>query len=297
VQIMAGDPAEHRCVEEGTDISDPAGLADKQRAENFPVALRVLPVRLREHLTAVYGFARTVDDLGDEADGDRLAGLAAFDKDLAKIWENDVPESPVLRRLKVTVDECDLPHAPFQRLVQANVQDQVVTRYPTFSDLQDYCVLSADPVGRIVLGVFGRSSPERVVRSDQVCTALQLVEHWQDVAEDRRAGRIYLPQEDLARFKVREFDLDGDVTPQALRTLLSFETDRAEALLDEGAPLVGMLGGWARVAVAGFVAGGYATVDALRRSRFDVLRNTPRPRKRDILRHTIRLLMRPEGAR
>ena len=279
---------------EGTDIRRPAGLADKQRAENFPVALRVLPARLRERLTAVYGFARTVDDLGDEAEGDRSAKLAAFGKDLARIWENDVPESPVLRRLKVTVEECDLPHEPFRRLVEANLQDQKVVRYPTYSDLKAYCVLSADPVGRIVLGVFSRSTPDRVRRSDQVCTALQLVEHWQDVAEDRRAGRIYLPLEDLARFKVREVDLDGATTPQALRTLLSFETDRAAALLDEGAPLVGMLGGWARLAVAGFVAGGYATVDALRRSRFDVLRETPRPRKRDILRHTAMLLIRPK---
>lgn len=285
---------------EGTEISDPAGLADKRRAENFPVALRVIPARLREHLIAVYGFARTVDDLGDEAGGDRLAALAAFEQDLARIWRHEVPQSPVLRRLSATVQECDLPHEPFRRLVEANIQDQKVTRYPTFADLQAYCVLSADPVGRIVLGVFGvlaRAPADLVRRSDQVCTALQLVEHWQDVAEDRRAGRIYLPQEDMARFRVREVDLDGEVTPQALRTLLSFETDRAAALLDEGAPLVRMLHGWARLAVAGFVAGGYATVDALRRSRFDVLRETPRPRKRDILRHTARLLTRPKGAR
>jgi len=282
---------------EGTEIREPAELARKQRAENFPVALRVLPARPREHLITVYGFARTVDDLGDEAEGDRLAALAAFESDLAKIWENGIPESPVLRRLKGTVEECDLPHEPFRRLVEANVQDQKITRYPTFADLQAYCVLSADPVGRIVLGVFRQADPELIRRSDQICTALQLVEHWQDVAEDRRAGRIYLPQEDLARFKVREFDLDGDVTPQALRALLSFETDRAAALLEAGAPLVGMLHGWARLAVAGFVAGGHATVDALRRSRFDVLRETPRPRKRDILRHTTGLLIRPKGAR
>jgi squalene synthase HpnC len=275
-------------------------LADRRRAENFPVALRILPARTREHLVAVYGFARTVDDLGDEAEGDRLAALDAFEQDLARIWDNDVPRSPVLRRLKVTVDECDLPHEPFRRLVAANVQDQQITRYQTFSDLKRYCVLSADPVGRIVLGVFGAATPERVALSDRICTALQLVEHWQDVAEDRRAGRIYLPRDDLARFRVDECELDGAVTPAAVRTLLSFETDRAAALLDEGAPLVGTLRGWARIAVAGFVAGGYATVDALRRERFDVLRTTPRPRRRDVLRHLTRLLARPprpEGAR
>src|SRR5438105_12689071 len=117
---------------EGTEIRTSAGLADKRRAENFPVALRVLPRRRREHLLAVYGFARTVDDLGDEAAGDRLAALDAFARDLATMWNNGVPRSPVLRRLKATVEECDLPHEPFGRLVAANVQDQRITRYPTF---------------------------------------------------------------------------------------------------------------------------------------------------------------------
>jgi squalene synthase HpnC len=300
VQIMVPVAAQHQGMGEGTGITEAVSLADQQRAENFPVALRVLPARLREHLTAVYGFARTVDDLGDAFDGDRLAALEAFDADLATIWRNDVPRSPVLRRLRTTVLACDLPHEPFQRLVQANVQDQKVTRYPTYSDLAAYCVLSADPVGRIVLGIFDRATPQRVALSDKVCTALQLVEHWQDVAEDRRAGRVYLPREDLERFRVPDDDLDRDAVSAPLRELLAFETDRAATLLHEGAPLVGTLTGWARLAVGGFVAGGLATVDALRRADYDVLAATPRPRRRDVLRHLIRLLVappRPEGAR
>jgi squalene synthase HpnC len=282
---------QHQGVTKATGVTvGPVTLGDKQRAENFPVAMRVLPRRIREHLVAVYGFARVVDDLGDEAAGDRTAQLDAFAADLATIWAGGEPESPVLARLAVTVRACGLPAEPFERLVQANRQDQRVATYPTFTDLQGYCVLSADPVGRIVLGVFGATTPARVAWSDRVCTALQLVEHWQDVAEDRRAGRIYLPMEDLSRFGVEPSDLDRSPTSPAVRRLLAFETDRAEDLLRAGRPLVGQLRGWARLAVAGYVAGGLATVDALRRAEFDVLTATPRPRRRDVLRHIIRLL-------
>jgi phytoene/squalene synthetase len=123
-----------------------------------------------------------------------------------------------------------------------------------------------------------------------VCTALQLVEHWQDVAEDRRKGRVYLPKEDLAEYGVSPSDLDGTVATPALRRLMMFETERAAALLASGAPLVGMLRGWARLAVAGYLAGGRAAVDALRRSGGEVLAGTPRTRKRDVLRHLPGLL-------
>jgi squalene synthase HpnC len=282
---------QHQGVAKATGVTvGPVTLGDKQRAENFPVAMRVLPRRIREHLGAVYGFARVVDDLGDEAAGNRSALLDAFAADLAKIWAGGEPQSPVLVRLAATVRACGLPAEPFQRLVEANRQDQQVATYPTFSDLQGYCTLSAEPVGRIVLGVFGAGTPARVAWSDRVCTALQLVEHWQDVAEDRRAGRIYLPLEDLSRFGVAPSDLDRAPTPPAVRRLLAFETDRAEDLLRAGRPLVGQLRGWARLAVAGYAAGGLATVDALRRAEFDVLTATPRPRRRDVVRHIIRLL-------
>jgi squalene synthase HpnC len=278
-------------------------LRDKQRAENFPVAMRVLPVRYREHLVAVYDFARVVDDLGDEAVGDRTALLDEFAADLATIWAGGTPRSAVLRRLSGTVRACDLPREPFENLVEANRWDQRITRYASFDDLLAYCALSANPVGRIVLGIFragrpaGDPDPVAVELSDRVCTALQLVEHWQDVAEDRRAGRIYLPGEDLTAYGVTEADLDGaptpTPTPTAVRRLLAFETDRAAALLDAGAPLVGRLHGWARLAVAGYVAGGRAAIDALRRADFDVLTTTPKGRRRDVVRHLVRLLVRP----
>jgi squalene synthase HpnC len=265
-------------------------LERKQRAENFPVALRLLPRKLRADLIAVYGFARTVDDLGDEAAGNRTALLEAFRADLVSVWTTGRPTHPVLQQLVPTVAARGLDREPFDRLVQANLVDQQVHRYATYGQLRQYCTLSADPVGRIVLGVFGLvDRTELTELSDRVCTALQLIEHWQDVAEDRRAGRVYLPQEDLAAYGVSEAELDappagGRVSP-ALRALMSFEIHRAAELLDSGAPLLGMLHGWARLAVAGYVAGGRAALDALRRSDGDIFGVTPRPRRRDVLRH------------
>ena len=283
-------------------------LREKRRAENFPVAMRVLPRHLREHLVAVYEFARVVDDLGDEAAGDRVALLDTFSADLSSIWDGGTPGSAVLRRLSATVRACGLPRQPFEDLVEANRRDQRIKRYPTYPDLLGYCALSANPVGRIVLGIFtsgdtgaagpgpARGDPDPVELSDRICTALQLVEHWQDVAEDRRAGRVYLPLEDLAAYGVGESDLDSTWTPDPVRRLIAFETDRAAALLDSGAPLVRRLRGWARLAVAGYVAGGRAAIDALRRARWDVLVRTPRARRRDVIRHLLRLLLLPAPA-
>jgi len=272
-------------------------LAERRRAENFPVALRALPRALRADLVAVYDVARVIDDLGDEAGGDRTALLQAFRSDLATVWTTGAPEADVLRALVPTVRRRGLEREPFDRLVRANLLDQRVTRYPTFSDLLGYCELSAEPVGRIVLGVFGVRDPELERLSDRVCTALQLIEHWQDVAEDRRAGRVYLPQEDLAAHGVSEAELDAPAASPAVRGLMAFEIDRAAELLDSGAPLVGRLSGWARLAVAGYVAGGRAALDGLRRTGGDVLAVQARTRRRDVVRHAARLLVARRGAR
>ncbi|HVX43599.1 MAG TPA: squalene synthase HpnC, partial [Mycobacteriales bacterium] len=240
-------------------------IVDKSGLENFPVASRLLPARWRRHLLALYGFARLVDDVGDEAPGDRMALLDAIDTDLDRVVGAGTPHLSVLRTLEPTVRECRLPLDPFHRLVEANRRDQVVHRYQTYEQLADYCTLSANPVGHLVLGIFGAADPERVALSDRVCTALQLVEHWQDVAEDIGNDRIYLPAEDLRRFGVTEDDLRADHAGRAVRRLLAFQVARAQALLSTGAPLVGMLSGPARVAVAGFVAGGQAALDAIAR--------------------------------
>ena len=210
-----------------------SAAAAQASGENFPVALRLLPGRYRRHLEAVYGFARAVDDMGDEAPPeDRLRLLDELEADLGRLYRvldpalRDVPRLPpggrrsagpdgggggprigVVRALAPVVGGVRVPQQAFADLIRANRQDQVVTRYATAADLVGYCELSANPVGRIVLHVFGAATPERMILSDRVCTALQLAEHWQDVAEDFRAGRIYLPAEDMERFGCTEGDL------------------------------------------------------------------------------------------
>jgi squalene synthase HpnC len=261
-------------------------VAANASGENFPVALRLLPADHRRHLTALYCFARLTDDLGDEAtqkgeaDADlRLRLLDELAADVHRIYAGESPQAPVMRQMAVTVTECKVPAQPLLDLIQANRQDQQVTRYQTFDELARYCELSANPVGRIVLYIFGAATPDRVKLSDSICTALQLAEHWQDVAEDLAKGRIYLPVEDLERFGVSEADLAETSAGPALKDLMRFEVDRARRLLDEGAPLVGTLRGAARLAVAGYLAGGRAALHAIAAQRYDVLIATARPRK------------------
>jgi squalene synthase HpnC len=260
------------------------------RVENFPVALRVLGPRLAAHLTAIYGFARLVDQIGDEVDGDRLALLDRFEADLGRVFDGGDPEHPLLRRLAPTVRACGMPRGPFQRLVEANRRDQSVHAYRTFDELVGYCELSANPVGELVLHVFGAATPDRIELSDRVCTALQLVEHWQDVGEDHRRGRVYLPAEDLERFGVGVAELGEAHAGPALRELLAFEVARARALLDEGAPLVRRLRGRARVAVAGYVGGGRANADAIVGADYDVLAGPPRAGRGRVLLELLRAL-------
>jgi len=324
--------------------------ASQAAEENFPVALRMLPRRYRRHLAAVYGFARSADDMGDEAPvAERLSLLDELEADVARLYRlgprprdevtgasgprgvpgrgvrglapgkaecppgparprprdevtgasgprgvpggrppgltepgGDGPRLAVVAALAPTVAECAIPQQCLLDLIQANRQDQVVTRYQAFGDLLAYCRLSANPVGRMVLHVFGAATPRRAELSDLVCTALQLAEHWQDVAEDLRAGRIYLPAEDLAAFGVTETDLAAASASAPVRALIEFEVRRARELLDQGAPIVGTLRGAARAAVAGYVAGGRAALAAITASGHDVLAGTPKPAKRRI---------------
>ena len=271
-------------------------VAAKAAAENFPVALRILPRRYRAHLTALYGFARLVDDIGDEplpglpADTPedtvtktRLRLLDDLAQDVAKIYEGAEPELDAIRALKVTVRECSVPRQPLDDLIQANRQDQLVTRYETYDELKRYCELSANPVGQVVLAIMSTATPARITASDSICTALQLVEHTQDVAEDLGNGRVYLPREDLDRFGVTEADLARPRAEANVRQLIKFESDRAEQLLDEGAPLIGTLHGAARIAIAGYLAGGRAALKAIADKNYDVLQGAPKPGKADTL--------------
>jgi len=262
------------------------GEVDGQAAaENFPVALRMLPRRYRQHLMAVYRFARTVDDVGDEAPPDQRQQLLAYlAEDLERLYRaqpgsDSQPRDPAVAGLASTVSDCAIPAQPFRDLIAANQQDQVVFRYQTFADLLGYCELSANPVGRIVLHVFGASTPERAELSDCVCSGLQIVEHLQDVAEDFQAGRIYIPLDDLHGYGCTEADLAASTASPQLRELIGAEAAKAAALISAGSPLVGQLRGAARAAVAGYVAGGRAALAAVARARYDVLAVTAKPSK------------------
>ncbi|MFB4420213.1 squalene synthase HpnC [Streptomyces sp. QL37] len=286
---------------------------DKAADENFPVAPFFLPRAWRDDLMAVYGFARLVDDIGDgdlapggadarhlglepgEAE-DRLAVLDALEADLYRVFRStgDGPRHPLMRALRPTVRRCALTPEPFLGLVEANRQDQKVRRYGTYGDLLAYCELSANPVGRLVLQITGTASPERIRRSDAVCTALQIAEHIQDVAEDLGRDRIYLPAEDMARFHVGEPDLAAPSAGAAVRALIAFEAERARDLLDEGVPLVGSVHGRLKLLLAGFVGGGRAALGAVTAAGFDVLPGPPRPTAPRLLREVGAVLRRAQ---
>jgi squalene synthase HpnC len=276
--------------------------------ENFPVALRILPAEQRRHLMAIYGFARLTDQIGDVAHGDRLAMLDELQRQVdtcvdgqtggnscvdAQTGESQRARHPIIEALEPTIRACALPIGPFHRLIDANRLDQRKHRCENYRELLDYCDLSANPVGELVLHVFGVATPERIRQSDGVCTGLQLVEHWQDVREDYAAGRIYLPSEDLVKFGCREEELGAEAASPALRELLRFECGRAHELLDEGVPLVRSLRGRARIAIAAFVAGGRAALDAIARRSYDVMAGAPRARRRDFARRYCGMLLAP----
>ncbi|MFD5879688.1 squalene synthase HpnC [Streptomyces yangpuensis] len=282
---------------------------DKATAENFPVAPAFLPRAWRDGLTAVYGYARLVDDIGDgdlapggrdavllgldpAAADDRLAMLDALEADLLRVFGSagGPPRHPLLLALRPVARAHALTPEPFLGLIEANRQDQRVRRYETYGDLVAYCELSANPVGRLVLSLTGTSTPERIRLSDAVCTALQIVEHVQDVAEDLGRDRIYLPAEDMRRFHVSEADLAAPTAGASVRALVAFESERARALLDEGLPLVGSVHGRLRLLLAGFVGGGRAALRAVTAAGFDVLPGPPEPTKSGLLREVAAVL-------
>jgi squalene synthase HpnC len=248
-------------------------------AENFPVALRVLPRRARSALTAVYAYARFVDDVGDEAPGDRLALLDAVADEVRGAWQGMPTSLAPVTGLRPWIESAQLQSQPFLDLIEANRMDQRQKQYPTFDDLMGYCRLSAAPIGRIVLRLADADDERNVADSDAVCSALQVLEHCQDVGEDARMGRVYLPQDDLAEEGVTAAQLEGSATPSALRSAVAREVRRAEELMTAGTPLVRRLSGWSRLAVAGYLAGGQATAAALRAADYDVLSRTIKPAK------------------
>ena len=267
---------------------DVAAVARRARTENFPVASLLFPRRLRPHLRAIYGFARLVDILGDELEGDRLAALDELEREVEACY-SATPSWPVMRVLQPTIREFSLPREPFLRLIEANRMDQRVSEYETWADLKWYCVHSADPCGRLVLGLLRRADdPDLVAASDDVCTGLQLVNFLQDVPRDLELGRIYLPAEDRRRFGVTELSRANE----PLRRLLGFEGERARGLLESGGRrLRGGLGGRIGRAVWLFARGGLAAVEALERADYDVFSRRPAPSRARLAREALRALV------
>jgi squalene synthase HpnC len=274
----------------GLAVFDVASVAERARGENFPVASLAFPRELRPHIRALYAYARLVDILGDELEGGPAARLAALDE-----LEREVDAAfagtaawPVLVELQPTIREFALPREPFLRLIEANRMDQLVSEYETWDDVKHYCVHSADPCGRLVLGVLRRlDDGEAVALSDDVCTGLQLVNFVQDVPRDLALRRIYMPAEDRRRFGVESLDEPNE----PLRHLLEFEAQRARGLLASGEPLGRRLGGRTGRAVTAFSRGGIAAVEALERANFDVFSQRPKPSRMRLARTAVGALV------
>ena len=265
-----------------------ADVAARAAGENFPVGSVLFPRTLRPHIRALYCYARMVDELGDAFDGDRLAALDELESQVALTFDGE-PTWPVMRNVQPTVREFALPREPFDRLIEANRMDQRVSEYETWDDLKWYCVHSADPCGRLVLGVLRLlDDAELVAASDSVCTGLQLVNFLQDVPRDLELGRIYLPRDDRERFGSPPLDAPSG----ELRALLRFEAERAAVLLRAGDLLRARIGGRLGRAVGLFARGGLAALDALERADWDLFTQRPKPSRARLAREAALVLVR-----
>ena len=242
--------------------------------ENFSVASRLMPREILPHVAAIYAYCRGVDDLGDEAEGDRLALLDEWAAQLEQCYSG-TPTEPRLLALQHTIAAFDIERQPFLDLIEANRMDQLKNRYETFDDVLDYCRHSANPVGHLYLTLIGYNNAERRALSDATCTALQLANFWQDVRRDHAMERIYIPQEDMRRFRYTEEELArGECTP-AFHELMAFQVERTRRLFDEGLPLVDTLDGIFKLHVKLFTLGGLRVLDAIEGQNYDVLSKRP----------------------
>ena len=270
------------------------GRIARTHYENFPIGSFLLPRRLRRDLAAVYAFARGGDDLADEGDpGGRLARLAAYEERLlACAADPNAVDDPVFLALGNTIATHGLAIEPFRDLLTAFRRDAAgeTRTMATFADLLEYCRCSANPVGRIVLGLFGYHDAERQLRSDEICTALQFTNCWQDVAKDLERGRVYLPQEDLDRFAgSREALASGRLTP-GFAALMAFEVDRARAWCERGLGLAALVHGRLRREVRLYAHGGLAVLARIEETGYDVFTHRATLRRGDLLRLVLREL-------
>ncbi|TAK48223.1 MAG: squalene synthase HpnC [Betaproteobacteria bacterium] len=252
--------------------------------ENFPVASWLLPPALRTPVAVIYRFARSADDIADEGDAAppvRLAQLAACREELDRIDSGADPRTPLYRELAQVVRQHALPVAPLRDLLSAFAQDVVKPRYADFAELLDYCRRSANPVGRLLLQLFGRTESTALAQSDAICSSLQLINFWQDVARDWDQGRVYLPQDEMLRFGVSERHIAARDCDAAWRALMQYQCERAQRMMLAGAPLAGMLGGRVALEIRVTIQGGLRILEKLARSGYDMFRRRPVLRAHD----------------
>jgi squalene synthase HpnC len=254
--------------------------------ENFPVASLLVPARLRHPIEVIYRFARTADDIADEGEAsaaERLAGLGAYQDELDRIAAGQTPHTIQFMALAEVIRQHALPIQLFRDLLDAFAQDVVKKRYADYPELQDYCRRSANPVGRLVLHLFGRIEPEHLEQSDCICTALQLINFWQDVAIDWQKDRVYIPQTDFPHFKLSETAIAAGQWSSQWAALMDFEIDRAEALMRRGLPLIHVLPGRLGWEIRLTILGGLRILEKLRQVRGDVFNRRPKLGKLDWL--------------
>jgi phytoene synthase len=246
--------------------------------ENFPVASILLPRRLRQPVAAIYHFARAADDIADEGelpDDERLRQLDGFRDELMHIAANETPLLPLFKALAVEIREHRLPMQPFHDLLDAFSQDVTKKRYASYGELLDYCRRSANPVGNLLLHLYGEATPVNLAYSDAICTALQLINFWQDVARDWHIGRVYLPQDDMARFGVSEAQIAQAISDDNWRALMKFEADRAREMMLYGKPLGSILTGRIGLEMRMIIQGGLRILDKLEAADYDMFNKRP----------------------
>jgi len=264
----------------------------RSHRENFTVLSRFAPRAMRRHLAALYAYCRTVDDLGDEAPGDRLALLDRFEAELDAAFASRA-RHPALVALQETIRRFDLPREPFTRLIEANRIDQRRRAFATFDELRAYCERSANPVGRLVLMLYGHRDERRFALSDATCTGLQLANFLQDLRRDAAVGRVYLPEDEMAAHGVRRADLSARTASPRVRDLIAFQVERARSFFRAGLPLVDTVRGHLRIDFALFSLGGLAILAKIERQGFDPLSHRPRLRRNDAVRLAARAVLFP----
>ena len=246
--------------------------------ENFPVASLLLPAALRRPVALIYRFARNADDFADEGDDApevRLEKINRYRTHLLAIAGGETPRDPLFHEVAGIIRDHGLPVQLFADLLDAFSQDVTKKRYSDYAELLDYCRRSANPVGRLLLHLFKRTTDSNLARSDAVCTALQLINFWQDVELDFAKGRVYLPRDEMARLGVTEEHLAEKRCDDAWRALMNFQVERTRDLMLSGAPLGRALPGRIGLEIRATVQGGLRILEKIRSAEFDVFRQRP----------------------